>query len=99
MSKFRSLPAAVAFSFSLGLTACTANSDTNAGGPDNRCSPTAAQTLVGRSDVSESDAKSITGAVTIRRISPGDMVTQDFRDDRLTLEVDGTAVIVRAACG
>ena len=99
MSKLRSLLATTVLSFSLGLTACTANDDTNAGIPGNRCSPIAAQTLVGRSDVPESEAKSITGAVMIRRISPGDMVTQDFRDDRLTMEVDGRAVVVRAVCG
>ena len=99
MSKLRSLLATAALSFSLGLVACTANNDTNTGGPDNRCSPIAAQTLVGRSGVTDSEAKSITGAVTIRRVSPGDMVTQDFRNDRLTTEVNSHGIVVRAVCG
>lgn len=99
MSKQQPLLAITALSVSLGVFACAANNDFKAGGSGNRCNPTAAQTLVGQSDVSDDEAKSITGAVTIRRISPGDMVTQDFRGDRLTLEVDGRAVVLRAICG
>lgn len=86
--------------FSLGLVACAAdNNNPNGGGSVDRCNPIAAQTLVGRSGVMESEAKSITGAVTIRRISPGDMVTQDFRNDRLRMEIDGQGIVVRAVCG
>lgn len=89
-----------AFFFSLGLAACAAdNNTTNNSRSADRCNPIAAQTLVGRSGVMESEAKSITGAVTIRRISPGDMVTQDFRNDRLTLEIDGRGIVMRAVCG
>ncbi|WP_410010594.1 hypothetical protein [Phyllobacterium zundukense] len=27
------------------------------------------------------------------------MVTQDFRNDRLTLEIDGRGIVMRAVCG
>lgn len=101
MSKQRPLMTTTAlFFFSLSLVACAANNNnTNGGGSVDRCNPIAAQTLVGRSGVTESEAKSITGAVTVRRISPGDMVTQDFQKDRLTMEVDGHGIVMRAVCG
>ncbi|WP_262294609.1 I78 family peptidase inhibitor [Phyllobacterium zundukense] len=89
-----------AFFFSLGLVACAAgDNNTNSGRSVDQCNPIAAQTLVGRSGVMDSEAKVITGAVTIRRISPGDMVTQDFRKDRLTMEVDSHGIVMRAVCG
>lgn len=98
MSKQRLLMATTAF-FSLGLVACAANNITNGIGSVDRCNPIAAQTLIGRSGVTDSEAKSITGAVTTRRISPRDVVTQDFRNDRLTMEVDSQRIVVRAVCG
>ncbi|SDG65482.1 I78 family peptidase inhibitor [Pelagibacterium luteolum] len=36
---------------------------------------------------------------SVRVIGPGDMVTQDFREDRLNLEVSATGSLVRAYCG
>lgn len=100
MSKQRLLMTTTAlFFFSLSLVACTANDNNTNGGSVDRCNPIAAQTLVGRSGVMESGAKSVTGAVTVRRISPGDMVTQDFQKDRLTMEVDGHGIVMRAVCG
>ncbi|WP_114431413.1 I78 family peptidase inhibitor [Phyllobacterium bourgognense] len=99
MSKQHPPIATTAVFFSLGLVACAADDSTNSGRSLDQCNPIAAQTLVGRSGVMDSEAKSITGAVTIRRISPGDMVTQDFRKDRLTMEVDSHGIVIRAVCG
>ncbi|WP_425312199.1 I78 family peptidase inhibitor [Pseudorhizobium halotolerans] len=41
-----------------------------------------------------------TGAKTVRQIQPGDMVTQDFREDRVTIETDpASGRVTRATCG
>jgi hypothetical protein len=42
----------------------------------------------------------LTGSKTVRQIQPGDMVTQDFREDRVTIETDpATGLVTRATCG
>jgi hypothetical protein len=35
----------------------------------------------------------------VRVVRPGEMVTMDFRADRLTVTVDGHGVITRVSCG
>ncbi len=44
-------------------------------------------------------AKDMTGAAVVRTVRPGEAVTMDFRDDRLTLELDAAGKIVSARCG
>jgi hypothetical protein len=42
----------------------------------------------------------LSGAKTVRQIQLGDMVTQDFREDRVTIETDpASGGVVRATCG
>lgn len=36
---------------------------------------------------------------SVRVIGPGDMVTQDYRENRLNLEVSAAGSLVRATCG
>ena len=36
---------------------------------------------------------------TIRVIRPGDMVTKDYRTDRLNVELDENDVVTRVYCG
>ena len=57
--------------------------------------------LVGkmRSDAVEVEAKTWSGAQSVRWIAPGDMVTKDYREERLDLEVDEGGKVIRAYCG
>ncbi len=64
------------------------------------CNAQAAQKLVGKKKPSDARAKRLTGAVSVRQIGPGDMVTMDFREDRITIETDpASGKVVRAKCG
>lgn len=84
------LPAAIA------LAACTMASRTAHAGP---CSSEAAKSLAGRPAPSEADVKRVTGASIVRRIAPGDPVTMDLNERRVTIEVDASGIIVKASCG
>jgi hypothetical protein len=44
-------------------------------------------------------ARDMTGATLVRTVRPGEAVTMDFRDDRLTLELDAAGRVVSARCG
>ncbi|MGI6855390.1 I78 family peptidase inhibitor [Mesorhizobium sp. 1B3] len=56
--------------------------------------------MAGRSKVSDDEAMQLTGATIVRQIKPGDPVTMDFRQERVTIETDEkTGKIVRASCG
>lgn len=44
-------------------------------------------------------AKEMTGATIVRTMRPGQMVSMDFREDRLTLELDAAGKVVKASCG
>ncbi|MGI2032176.1 I78 family peptidase inhibitor [Rhizobium panacihumi] len=64
------------------------------------CNPQAAQKLVGKKKPSDARARRLTGAATVRQIGPGDMVTRDFRQDRVTIETDpATGKVTQASCG
>lgn len=39
----------------------------------------------------------LTSATTVRQIKPGDMVTQHFREDRVTIETDPASGLVVSA--
>ncbi|TWH99736.1 peptidase inhibitor I78 family protein [Luteimonas cucumeris] len=65
------------------------------------CDASKVQSLVGQTasqDVVDK-AKADSGSGTTRVIKPGEMVTMDFQDDRLTLEVDDGNVIQSVRCG
>jgi hypothetical protein len=57
--------------------------------------------LVGRKrgPAVEKEALRLSGAGIVRWIRPGEMVTMDYRTDRLNLRVDGHGRILRADCG
>ena len=44
-------------------------------------------------------AKRLSGAQTVRVVYPGDVVTQDFREDRLNLRLDYRRRITAVRCG
>jgi len=97
-SLFYSAPMIVA-GVALALSACSADGGTSspAAGP---CNAEAAQGLVGKQRPTDEEAMQRTGSKTVRQIQPGDMVTQDFRLDRVTIEIDpATGLVVAARCG
>lgn len=64
------------------------------------CRPEAAASLAGRTRISDAEAMRLTGASMVRQIRPGDGVTLDYRQERVTVETDPkTGRIVRAMCG
>lgn len=78
------------------LVACSAGSEV----PRGRCDPVAARALVGNAKPTDAEAKQRTGATIVRQIAPGQPVTHDYRDNRVTLESDpASGRVVGATCG
>lgn len=78
------------------LASCT--NEIAAGAPEAiACRPAAAQRLVSRP--TDSEIKFLTKATIVRRSKPGDMLTEDFREDRVTVVTDATGRVISAKCG
>ncbi|MDV4183139.1 I78 family peptidase inhibitor [Rhizobium brockwellii] len=92
------IPALVAGLVSV-LASCSGHtaSTTPRKGP---CNADAAQSLIGKPKPTDVEAMRITNSKTIRQIEPGQMVTHDFREDRVTIETDpASGLVVGAKCG
>lgn len=64
------------------------------------CNGAAAQRLIGKARPSDAEAMRLTGATLVRQIAPGDAVTHDLRDNRVTIETDPTSGrVTNATCG
>ena len=65
------------------------------------CDATSAQGLVGRTHSAENAAEALrlSGARTLRTIPEGTMVTMDYREDRLNIELDRNKRITKIRCG
>ena len=65
------------------------------------CDASKAQALVGRQRAAplSAEALRLTGARDVRWIRPGDMVTMDYREDRLNIHVDAQGRVTRVRCG
>ncbi|MER2535937.1 MAG: I78 family peptidase inhibitor [Rhizobiaceae bacterium] len=64
------------------------------------CRPQAAERLVGMNRLTDQQAMQLTGATLVRQIAPGQGVTLDYRQERVTIETDPrTGKITRASCG
>lgn len=86
------------FSLALALSGCSA--DGGQPSPVFACNAGAAQGLVGKAKPTDAEALQLTGSKTVRQIAPGDMVTQYYREDRVTIETDPSSGLVLAArCG
>ncbi len=71
-----------------------------AAGAPGICRRDAADALAGRKRISDARAKRLTGATMVRQIRPGQGITMDYRQERVTIETDPkTGRIVRAYCG
>jgi hypothetical protein len=66
-----------------------------------RCDATRITPLIGQpvSAANMEEAKRLTGAKTVRALRPGDIVTMEYREDRLNLRLDGKDRIEGASCG
>lgn len=81
----------------LGLAACDLALPEPPPGPaPTACGAPALQGLVGQD---AAVLHSMTFAVQVRIIRPGDMVTEDYSEQRLNIEVDANEKISRVYCG
>ncbi len=66
-----------------------------------RCDSSAAEFTIGKKASPEllEQARTRSGAQNARILQPEDMVTLEYRSDRLNLNTDGNLVITRVNCG
>jgi hypothetical protein len=84
----------------LGLAAlgACASTGTHDRADDAACRADAATALVGKAVPDGPTILRRTGSATVRRIAPGDMTTEDYRAERVTVTVaDGR--VIAASCG
>jgi len=92
--------ALVATAALLALAACNPPPAPTATAETGICNPDAAQRLVGRPKIIDDEAKRLTGAGSVRQITPGQPVIQNYSNTRLTIETDpATGRITAASCG
>jgi hypothetical protein len=65
------------------------------------CDVSDVKELIGRAydETLAQRARDMTGAAVVRTVRPGEAVTMDYREDRLTLELDAAGRVVSARCG
>jgi hypothetical protein len=63
------------------------------------CDADLAAGFVGKAGDQAEAARKAAGAKTVRVVRPGDVVTMEYRADRLTVRTDAAGRIVRTACG
>ncbi len=65
------------------------------------CNAAPVQNLVGRTATAELGAEAVrrSGARTMRWIRPGDIVTMEYRTDRLNIHLDAQNRVARLICG
>ena len=90
------------------LAGCSSTSSESATDPvtttdtgHSRCEAKAAQFTVGKVASPEllEQARTRAGAQNARFLSPNDMVTLEYRSDRLNLSTDANKVVTRVNCG
>lgn len=80
-----------------GLGGCVSTHPTEGTGAAT-CRADAAAALVGQAAPDDAAILRRTGSATVRRLAPGDMATQDYRADRVTVTIAEGRVIA-ASCG
>jgi len=70
-------------------------------GSGNRCDAAPLGNLVGRAATQELGAEALrrSGARTLRWIRPGDIVTMEYREDRLNIRLDSRNNVAGFTCG
>ena len=106
MAHFRSAAALAATVLALLAAGCQKEKEPEAAATttpaveSGKCNREAAEALVGKDKITDAEAMQLTGATIVRQIKPGDGVTMDFREERVTVETDpATGKITRAMCG
>jgi hypothetical protein len=90
----------VAGALLLTLSACQQQPEAPIMASAGLCKDEAAQAMVGKPKPTDEEAKRLTGAKVVRQVAPGDPVTMDFQQDRVTIETDpSSGLVVRASCG
>lgn len=88
-----------ACALALPLAACKEDDEETASGPDpDACNASQFQHLVGRDEAAVAEAGIEPGQKT-RIFGPGDMLTMDYRSDRINVELDAVGEVVRVYCG
>jgi hypothetical protein len=105
-SKFPVLGAVLTLAalFMAGCSSTASPGKSEAGAPamaDGRCHAEAAQFTVGKplSAALLEQARTRSGSQMARALGPHDMITMDYRSERLNLNVDDQGVVRRANCG
>ena len=67
---------------------------------EGQCDAARGQSLIGRARSAElgAEAMRLTGAGTMRWLTPGMIVTMEYREDRLTVFLDAAGRVERASC-
>ena len=83
------------------LTAACTTVPPEDGGPAGRCSTSRLGDLVGRPATQELGAEAMrrSGALRLRWIRPGDVVTMDYSPQRLNVRLDGRNNVEGFTCG
>lgn len=93
------------FGFALALSACTTNPAPPMSDPSPAaaadCRAESAQSMVGSvaTPANIEQARKLAGAQVARVLKPGQMVTMEYREGRLNIDVDANNVILRVRCG
>lgn len=99
----RSLSTGLLLLLLLPLGGCVTTQEEEAAGDDPRyaCNAGNLGGLVGRTASTQLGAEAMrtANARTIRWIRPGDMVTMDYRTDRLNIDLDAQNRVTRFRCG
>ncbi|MBX9409216.1 hypothetical protein K5E40_26500 [Pseudomonas baetica] len=102
--KFASLGALMAVALLAGCSTTSSESakesvETATG--HSRCEATAAEFAIGKKASPEllEQARAKAGAQNARFLKPNDMITLEYRSDRLNLNTDSNLVITRVNCG
>ena len=94
---------AAAFALLLSVSACASTTPAGAGAEQQmtQCNADKAQFAMGQpySDALAEQARVASGSGVVRRLKPGQIVTMEFRADRLSLETDETGKVIAVRCG
>jgi hypothetical protein len=87
--------------FALTAACAATPSGIPAGSPSGVCNAANAQFALGRTLTPEleNEARLRSGASVVRVIRPGQIITKDYSEQRLNIEIDAGERVVRVRCG
>lgn len=100
---FRAATLACTLGFSLGACASAPASDDGGAAAQSTagCDADAARSVIGQQATPEvlEQARTAAGAQDVRTLAPGQVVTMEYREGRLNVEVDEANVVTAVRCG